>query len=71
MMPINLQLSEEEVIEIRDSRVEAASMQEEAKTATTLSDAYSKTKQTPEQGSGAEFIQQLVNQAENEEPIEE
>ena len=62
MMPIDLQLSEDEVQEIRDERAEAAAAQQQAMQAQALSDAYAKTRQAPEQGSGAEFVQELVNQ---------
>ena len=64
MMPIDLQLSEDEVQVIRDGRAEAAAAQQQAQSAQVLSDAYAKTRQAPEEGSGAEFIQQSVNQAE-------
>ena len=62
MMPIDLQLSEEAVMEIREQRAEAAQAQQAALEAQTISDAYAKTRKAPEQGSGAEFIQGLVNQ---------
>tara|TARA_R100001129_G_scaffold1229_1_gene1083 strand:- start:1475 stop:3136 length:1662 start_codon:yes stop_codon:yes gene_type:complete len=62
MMPIDLQLSEDEVQEIRDGRAEAAAAQQQAMQAQTLSDAYAKTRKAPEEGSGAEFVQELVNQ---------
>ena len=62
MMPIDLQLSEDEVQEIRDGRAEAAAAEQQAMQAQALSDAYAKTRQAPEEGSGAEFVQALVNQ---------
>ena len=73
MMPVDLQLSEDEVQEIRDGRAQAAAAQQEAQSAQVLSDAYVKTTKAPEQGSGAQFLQQIVNQseAEGEQPIEE
>jgi hypothetical protein len=66
MMPIDLQLSEEQVQEIRNGRAEAAAAQQQAAQAQALSDAYVKTTKAPEQGSGAEFIQQIVNQGAEE-----
>ena len=66
MMPIDLQLPEEQVQEIRNNRAEAAAAQQEAAQAQALSDAYVKTTKAPEQGSGAEFIQQIVNQGAEE-----
>lgn len=61
MVPVDLQLSEEAVDEIRAERAEAQAAAEQRAAAQTLSDAYVKTQKTPEAGSGAEFVQQIVN----------
>ena len=61
MVPVDLQLSEEEVAGIREAREEAALAQQQAMAAQAMSDAYVKTQKKPEEGSGAEFIQDLVN----------
>ena len=62
MMPIDLQLSEEAVAEIREQRMQAMMAQQQAQSAQALSDAYVKTQKKPEEGSGAEFLQDLVNE---------
>ena len=61
MVPVDLQLSEEEVASIREAREEAAMMQQQAMATQAMSDAYVKTQKAPEEGSGAEFIQEMVN----------
>jgi hypothetical protein len=61
MVPIDLQLSEVDVDEIREARAEAQLAAEQRADAQTLSDAYVKTQKTPEEGSGAQFVQDLVN----------
>ena len=63
MVPIDLQLSEAEVDEIRGQRAEAQAAAEERANAQALSDAYVKTQKAPEEGSGAELIGQLTQQA--------
>jgi hypothetical protein len=56
MVPVDLQLSEKEVSLLRQQRAEAAQAQAEAQEAQILSDAYVKTKDAPQEGSGAEAI---------------
>ena len=56
MVPVDLQLSEGEVDDLRQQRAQAAQAQAEAQQAQILSDAYVKTQKAPEQGSGAEAI---------------
>jgi len=63
MVPIDLQLSEAEVEEIRGQRAEAQAAAEERANAQALSDAYVKTQKAPEEGSGAELIGELTQQA--------
>jgi hypothetical protein len=62
MVPIDLQLSEAEVDEIRGARAEARMAAEQRANAQALSDAYVKTQKTPEAGSGAEMIEQITQQ---------
>ena len=62
MMPVDLQLSEEAVAEIREQRMQAMMAQQQAQSVQALSDAYVKTQKKPEEGSGAEFLQDLVNE---------
>ena len=62
MVPIDLQLSEAEVDEIRGQRAEAQAAAEQRANAQALSDAYVKTQKTPEEGSGAEMIEQITQQ---------
>jgi len=62
MVPIDLQLSEAEVDEIRGARAEAQMASEQRANAQALSDAYVKTKKAPEAGSGAEMIEQITQQ---------
>lgn len=62
MVPIDLQLSEAEVDEIRGARAEAQMAAEQRANAQALSDAYVKTQKTPEAGSGAEMIEQITQQ---------
>ena len=63
MVPIDLQLSEAEVDELRGQRAEAQMAAEERANAQALSDAYVKTQKAPEEGSGAELIGELTQQA--------
>jgi hypothetical protein len=63
MVPIDLQLSEAEVDQIRGQRAEAQAAAEERANAQALSDAYVKTQKAPEEGSGAELIGELTQQA--------
>jgi len=60
MMPIDMQLSEEEVFEVRQQRYEASQEEAMAQEAQVLSDAYVKTKDTPQEGSGAEAIMAMM-----------
>ena len=53
MMPTDLQLSQEEVDEIRMGRMEEAQAQMEAQSMQAMSDAYVKSQKAPEEGSGA------------------
>ena len=62
MVPVDLQLSEEAVDEIRAQRAEAQLAAEQRAAAQTLSDAYVKTAKAPEAGSGAELIGQITEQ---------
>ena len=56
MVPVDLQLSEDQVAEVRQGRQEAAMAQQQAQQAQAMSDAYVKTQKAPEEGSGAEAI---------------
>ena len=60
MVPVDLQLSEEAVAEIRFARQQEALAQQEAMQAQAMSDAYVKTQKAPEEGSGAEAILQQL-----------
>ena len=62
MVPVDLQLSEEEVSAIRESREEEAMMQQEAMQAQALSDAYVKTQKAPEEGSGAQALMEELGE---------
>ena len=64
MMPLDLQLPEDMVNQMREQAAEAAAQEQEAMQAQAMSDAYAKTAKTPEEGSGAE---QLLQQAMMEE----
>jgi hypothetical protein len=63
MVPIDLQLSEAEVDQIRGQRAEAQAAAEQRANAQALSDAYVKTQKAPEEGSGAQLIEGLTQEA--------
>ena len=62
MVPVELQLSEEAVMEKRQAQAEAAQAQQEQQQMTAMSDAYVKTQKAPEEGSGAEMLSQLMQE---------
>lgn len=62
MVPVELQLSEEAVMEKRQAQAEAAQQQQEQQQMTAMSDAYVKTQKAPEEGSGAEMLGQLMQE---------
>jgi hypothetical protein len=68
MMPTDLQLSQEEVDEIRMGRMEEAQAQMEAQSMQAMSDAYVKSQKAPEEGSGAEgLLEEISGEIESEE----
>ena len=62
MVPVELQLSEEAVMEKRQAQAEAAQAQQEQQQMVAMSDAYVKTQKAPEEGSGAEMLSQLMQE---------
>ena len=56
MVPTALQASEDEVTEVREERQAQMEAQQQAQQAQVMSDAYSKTTNAPEAGSGAEAM---------------
>ena len=71
MVPTALQASLDQIEEIRSQRAEAAQQEQANKSTQILGDVYSKTAKTPEEGSGAAIIDQVLGGAENELPIED
>jgi hypothetical protein len=62
MVPVELQLSEEAVMEKRQAQAQAAQQQAQQQQMTAMSDAYVKTQKAPEEGSGAELLGQLMEE---------
>ncbi len=62
MVPVDLQLSEEEVMFIREQRAEMQAQQMQAQQMQAQSDAYVKMQKTPEEGSGAEVLMEQAGE---------
>jgi hypothetical protein len=58
MMPIDLQLSEEDVNSIRQQKMQQQIMQQQMQQEQAIAEAYNKTTKTPQEGSGAELIKE-------------
>jgi len=64
MVPIELQLPQEEVDAIREQRAEAEEQARQAQAAQVMGDMYSKTSGKPEEGSGAEAMLDMAGEGE-------
>jgi hypothetical protein len=62
MMPIDLQLSENDVASIREVKAQQAMMQQQMMQEQAIAEAYSKTTKAPQEGSGAELIKEEIQQ---------